>query len=652
MSKQKITVSEYLVIRMKQIGMSHLFGVPGNFIAPLLNTIEADSSEDRLRLINCTNENIAGYAADGFASVKGTKAPAGLFVTAGVGSLSAANAIAGSFMEKVPVLVLNGVFTFNQYRRHELTGILSSHMLHNPHSEETIMREISCDAQVVTTAKTAPSQIDTALQNMIYHSQPVYLEIHEDVLRMECSIPTDIDWAGLTQPRQYSDKKTKQAIAATIALIGETPIANQNLIYAGEGIKRFHMQKEFEQLLETSGIPYATSMLSKSVLSEDNPYFLGQFNGKMLTPTEGEAETSSNQTDTLKLSESESDMFEDAEKEASTASNSKSVEQQLKTTKNLIQLGVAKVSVHYSGFQPIGHNHILVSQGAAMIGGKFIGNVDMKKYITGLASHFKSVNEPITLPKIAKEPITLPNPNEELGYDAFGNALNYFINNSSKKFTVVSDAGFVLRTASKLHIKEANSFYSQSDWLAIGYSVPGALGVQIAHGKSSRVIIATGDGAFQETATALSDHVHHGAKPVVLVLDNGIHGVEQFLVNPNPFRSKDYHQKYDDSSLNTVNGYNRLPHWDYVKFAESFGAKACRVINAGELHTALEQAADDEGSAYLIQVVMPRNEDDPTISCNLPKTRQTGVDREPGSIAPDARFIGEDEYPAPEWPNW
>ena len=639
MHNQKTTVAEYLVIRMKQIGMSHLFGVPGNFIAPLLNTIEADESDDRLHLINCTNENIAGYAADGFASVHGTKGPAGLFLTAGVGSLSAANAIAGSFMEKVPVLVLNGVFTFNQHRRHELTGVLSSHMLHNPRSEETIMREICCDTQVITSAATAPGQIDTVLQNMIYHSQPVYLEIYEDVLRMECPPPADIDWALMSAPREYSGNKTEQAIAETIKLIGEVPSPEENLIYAGEGIKRLHLQDEFSQLLEATKIPYVTSLLSKSVLSEDTPNFKGQFNGQML------------QSDGTVPDASDDDVDETTEDSSwlYTPSIHEPLRQQLKTTKNLIQLGVAKVSVHYPDVQPIGHNQILISQGAAMIGGQFIGNVDMRKYITGLAQHFSLSDKKSAPTQVEPE---LPNPDKRLGYDVFGKTLNHFINTSPEKFTIVSDAGFVLRTVSKLHIKEANGFYSQSDWLAIGYSVPAALGVQTAltkGGNSSRVIVATGDGAFQETATALSDHIHHGTKPIVLVLNNGIHGVEQFLVNPNPFRSDEYRQKYGDKALNTVNGYNRIPQWNYIKFAESFGAKALSVSTSGELHNALEQAADDGSTAYLIQIIMPQDVKDHHISSNLPEGRQEAIDKEPEATG---RFIGEDEYPAPEWPKW
>lgn len=66
---------------------------------------------------------------------------------------------------------------------------------------------------------------------------------------------------------------------------------------------------------------------------------------------------------------------------------------------------------------------------------------------------------------------------------------------------------------------------------------------------------------------------------------------------------------------------HRIPQWDYVKFAESFGAKAFSVSNAGELHDALVDAGNDDSAAYLIQVVMPRKGDGQQISCNLPKLK-------------------------------
>src|SRR3990167_6076947 len=94
-SRSEITVAEYLVLRLKALGVDHLFGVPGDFVLGFLNQILTSE----LTYIGTCNELNAAYAADGYARVRGV----GAFVTTyGVGELSAVNGVAGAFAEKVP----------------------------------------------------------------------------------------------------------------------------------------------------------------------------------------------------------------------------------------------------------------------------------------------------------------------------------------------------------------------------------------------------------------------------------------------------------------------------------------------------------------------------------------------------------------------
>ena len=59
----------------------------------------------RIRWVGSANELNAGYAADGYGRLRGMAA---LVTTFGVGELSAANAIAGSYAEHVPVVHIVG----------------------------------------------------------------------------------------------------------------------------------------------------------------------------------------------------------------------------------------------------------------------------------------------------------------------------------------------------------------------------------------------------------------------------------------------------------------------------------------------------------------------------------------------------------------
>src|SRR6201992_3483680 len=97
------TVIQHVLSRLRDIGISDVFGVPGDFSFPLNDAI---CSEKELRWIGCGNELNAAYAADGYARVKGAGA---VCTTFGVGETSALNAIAGCYVVLLLVFHLVGM---------------------------------------------------------------------------------------------------------------------------------------------------------------------------------------------------------------------------------------------------------------------------------------------------------------------------------------------------------------------------------------------------------------------------------------------------------------------------------------------------------------------------------------------------------------
>src|SRR5215831_544777 len=96
---QSCTVAEYLVTRLREIGVEHVFTVPGDYCAPFLEVLDNTPGIERVPNIN---ELGCGYAADGYARFKGVGAAC---VQYGVGSFSLLNCTAGSFVERLPVAV-------------------------------------------------------------------------------------------------------------------------------------------------------------------------------------------------------------------------------------------------------------------------------------------------------------------------------------------------------------------------------------------------------------------------------------------------------------------------------------------------------------------------------------------------------------------
>ena len=103
-SSRRMKIGEFLLRRLEETGIRHLFGVPGDYNLSLLQQLHDTGT---LKWIGTCSELNASYAADGYARLNGLGA---LLVTNGVGALSAINGVAGSCSEHVPIICICGPF--------------------------------------------------------------------------------------------------------------------------------------------------------------------------------------------------------------------------------------------------------------------------------------------------------------------------------------------------------------------------------------------------------------------------------------------------------------------------------------------------------------------------------------------------------------
>ena len=109
-----MNTADYIVKKLEELGVNDFFGLPGDYNLDILYSIENNKNT---RWVGCTNELNAGYAADGYARIRGYGA---LVTTYGVGELSAINAIAGSYAENVPVVHIVGIPSSKSIDKKEL----------------------------------------------------------------------------------------------------------------------------------------------------------------------------------------------------------------------------------------------------------------------------------------------------------------------------------------------------------------------------------------------------------------------------------------------------------------------------------------------------------------------------------------------------
>ena len=172
--EKQFTISRYLLYRLKEAGINHLFGVPGDYNLDFLDEV----MESPIKWVGNCNELNAGYAADGYARLNGIGAAV---VTYGVGGLSIINAVAGAFAELVPIIVINGA---PPARRRE-AGALVHHLVSNYYLQLDIFKKITADAALLTDPNTAPDEIDRVLRNAMVQKLPGYIELPADMSREE-----------------------------------------------------------------------------------------------------------------------------------------------------------------------------------------------------------------------------------------------------------------------------------------------------------------------------------------------------------------------------------------------------------------------------------------------------------------------------------
>src|ERR1044072_2827443 len=123
---EQTTVAEYLIARLREVGVEHVFAVPGDYAGPFLNALDAATGIERVANVN---ELGSGYAADGYARFKGVGCAC---VQWGVGTFSLLNCAAGSYVERVPVVVISASPSTQDRILEQTQSILFHHSARDP----------------------------------------------------------------------------------------------------------------------------------------------------------------------------------------------------------------------------------------------------------------------------------------------------------------------------------------------------------------------------------------------------------------------------------------------------------------------------------------------------------------------------------------
>jgi alpha-keto-acid decarboxylase len=468
------TVGDYLLDRLAELGVTEVFGVPGDYNLEFLDHIVA---HQHIRWVGNANELNAGYAADGYGRLRGMSA---VVTTFGVGELSAANAIAGSYAEHVPVVhIVGGPSKDAQGTRRALHHSLGDgdfeHFLR-------VSREITC-AQANLMPATATREIDRVLSEVREQRRPGYLLLPTDVARFETEPPT------APVPR-YSGGTSPRALALFIEAATTLIADHQLTVLADLLVHRLNAVDNLEALLAADMVPHATLMWGKSLVDESAPDFLGIYAG---------------------------------------AASAEPVRRAIEDAPVLVTAGVVFTDM-VSGFfsQRIDPTRTIdVGVQQSTVGNHVFAPVDMEAALDALTSIL--TRRGITSPPVASTsdelPAEMPDRDQPLSqkvlWDRFCHAL-------TPGNVVLADQGTSFYGMATHRLPRGVTFIGQPLWGSIGYTLPATLGAGLAH-RDRRPVLLIGDGAAQLTVQELGTFSREGLSPVIVVVNNDGYTVERMI---------------------------------------------------------------------------------------------------------------------------
>ncbi|MDF1845014.1 MAG: thiamine pyrophosphate-binding protein [Rubripirellula sp.] len=529
-----LSVGAYLIQRLMDYGIDDLFGIPGDYVLSFYSDLE----KSPINVVGCTREDCAGFAADAYSRLRGMGA---VCVTYCVGGLSVCNSIAGAYAEKSPVVVISGSPGLQERK----VGALLHHMVRDFRTQIDVFEKFTIAGAELNDPLTAFSEIDRVLDACDRFKRPVYLELPRDMVHVVP--PVAHGYSGVSY--EVDVEATQEAIRETCERLKQ---AERPVIIAGVELHRFGLQDEMLRLAESAGIPIATTMLGKSVVSERHPKFIGLYEG---------------------------------------AIGDSKVTEFVENSDLVLLLGAflsdINLGIYTANLDP--DRCVYATSETLRISHHHYHNVDLKEFLVGLSECLLSSGEASDL-SVREIPKSLGRSAETtddfelqaaqpLRTSRIIQMLNRLIDDRS---IVVADVGDSLFAATELTIHDRGEFLSPAYYTSMGFSIPAALGAATAR-PDHRVVVLVGDGAFQMTGQELSTLMARGHNPIVILLDNHGYGTERFL----------HEGEWE---------YNEVHPWRYTELTKVYGCGVGHLVeNEGEFQEAVDSAWKDAEQPHLIQ---------------------------------------------------
>jgi indolepyruvate decarboxylase len=191
-------------------------------------------------------------------------------------------------------------------------------------------------------------------------------------------------------------------------------------------------------------------------------------------------------------------------------------------------------------------------------------------------------------------------PGAGLGYNALMDKVSEFLDAG---FISMTDTSLCQYPGADMNIPAKNAYVCNAIWNAIGYTPPAAIGIGLAEkdtGSNRRPLVICGDGGFQMTAQALSTLARNNIRAIVIILDNALYAIEEYVINQSG--------GYFSNAAVPITEHLKLARWDYVMLAKALGINTAQKVDTlADFAQALQTAKSAQGPAVISVTMNPRS---------------------------------------------
>ena len=540
-----------VVEALKDVGVTHVFGYPGGAV---LDIYDALFAQDDVKHVLVRHEQAAAHMADGYARSTGKTGT--VLVTSGPGATNTITGIATAYMDSIPMVILSG-------------QVPSKHIGEDAFQETDM---VGCSRPIVKHSFLVKRAVDIpeAIAKAYYIANtgrpgPVVVDLPKDIVNVAEEhpyvYPSDVTMRSYNPTEKGHPKQIKKAVTAL--LNAERPV-----LYVGGGAVLSDASLKVIELAEKLNAPVTCTLMGLGAMPGTHEQFIGMLgmHGTL------EANKSMHNADCIIALGAR---FDD------------------RVTNNVDKFcphaDIIHVDIDPASISKTVNAHIPV-----------VGSVD--KVLDQILSHVDKHNLSGQKEKLSDwwQQINTWRARQCLNYDQGEEVIKpqrvieALYKHTDGKAYISSDVGQHQMFAALYYAYDKPRQWINSGGLGtMGFGLPAAMGVQVAHPKSTSVVV-TGDGSIQMNIQELSTCLQYNLPIKIITLNNRALGMVR------QWQDMIYKGRHSHSYMDS------MP--DFVKLAEAYGHIGIKVDKLDELDAAMEKCFSYTDRLVFMDIAVDQNE--------------------------------------------